>query len=347
MQFHRFILPEAPQIEVKGDPNLTHWVQKQRPKQVRPDFSDVSALRVWQESLRSTLLEEVFEFPNIMSPVVVDEDDISSVVLYQNVRRTFLTYTSFDGSAIPAYLFMPHAPVPGSKPAIIVLHGHVPEGESGISQTAGLLNSYQNEVALALARAGFVTLTLEFRGFGYLGKTVNTEHRLVAYNAILAGSFYKAILTKDIKYALDFLRSLEGVDSQRIGLTGVSFGGEMATTYAALDKSIKVVVFQGYGGLMGPESGVVGTQWDQPHYCHMIPGHNTYLFQEDLFMLIAPRPLLGVRGDREYDGDNKFSKTIGKAYESLNASSSFRFEVVRGGHEYFVKQALQFFQQHL
>lgn len=227
------------------------------------------------------------------------------------------------------------------------MHGHVEEYEEGITQTAGLVDSYQNKAALKLAEAGYVTLTIEFRGFGYLGPRIDTEHRLVAYNAILGGSFYKAIISKDIKYALDLLRSLDEVDPVRIGITGVSFGGEMAVTYAALDPRIKVTVFQGFDEAQREEKGVSGTSLDQPHYCHIIPGYNNYLLQGDMFLLIAPRPLMGVKGELDYLADSLLSDEVFNAYKSLNALSSIKVETVMGGHSYFVEPAISFFNQFL
>jgi dienelactone hydrolase len=330
---------------VQGDPGLMQWVQEQRTVLPHPDFANAEALRTWQMQLRRTLLA-LFDLSDIALPVKVRSQKLSSTVVTHDITRIFLSFESFDGTTIPAYLFIP--PRSGPQPAILVLHGHVKYGKEGITQTAGMVESYQHGAALALARAGYITLTLEFRGFGYLGRRVNTEHRLVAHNAILGGSFYKAILSKDIKYALDFLQSLAEVDPERIGITGVSFGGEMAVTYAALDERVKVVVVQGFGGGPGKERGVAGRgQKELPHYCHLIPGFNKYLHQEDLFFLIAPRPLLGVRGEQNAPGNPRDLELLGQAHASLHASSLFRFDIVPGGHEYFVQPASQFFQQHL
>jgi dienelactone hydrolase len=339
----RFSPPED--YEVQGDPGLIEWVQEQRTMLPRPDFANAEALRTWQMRLRQTLFA-LFDLSDIALPVTVRSQKFSSTVVAHNITRIFLHFASFDGTTIPAYLFIP--PLSGPQPAILVLHGHVKQGKEGITQTAGMVESYQHGAALALAKAGYITLTLEFRGFGYLGARANTEHRLVAHNAILGGSFYKAILSKDIKYALDFLQSLAEVDPERIGITGVSFGGEMAVTYAALDERVKVVVVQGFGGGLGTERGVAGReQTELPHYCHIIPGFNKYLRQEDLFFLIAPRPLLGVRGKQNASGNPRDMDLLGQAHASLHASALFRFEVVPGGHEYFVQPALQFFQRHL
>ena len=339
---YRYSSPET--FNVEGDPGLVKWIRNQRESLPRPDFSDSGALQEWKASLRRNLLD-IFSFSKNTSYKNIHYRKISSTVVESNIKRDFISFRSFDDTSIPAYLFTPS--LDGPKPAIIVLPGHVRENNEGITQAAGLVDSYQRKVAHALAKAGYITLTIEIRGFGYLGEQANTEHRLVAYNAILGGSFYKAVISKDIKTAVDLLQSLDEVDPDRIGITGVSFGGEMAATYAALDERIKVVVFQGFGGKSGTKQGVAGTSIEQPHYCHIIPGYNTYLFQEDIFLLISPRPLLGVRGKNDYSNDPEFVNNVQSAYKLLNASSAFEFKIVPGGHEYFTQPAIKFFMQYL
>lgn len=336
-------------FEPSGDPLLVQWVENQKPRDPRPTCADPLVFRGWQENVRHELLTEVFKFPDIMSSLDIQGETISSTVVDSNITRIFLSYQSHDGTRIPAYLFLP--PGTGRKPAILVLHGHLwnEEGE-GITQTAGIVESYQHGNALQLAQAGYVTLTIEFRGFGYLGGGKKAGHQYVAYNAQVGGSFYKAIVSRDIKYAIDFLQSLKEVDPQRIGITGASFGGEMAVTYAALDKRIKAVVFQAFGGNIGMQRGIDGKDRDESamrFQDHVIPGLNKYLYEEDLFLLIAPRPLLGVRGDRDYVRRTSFPEIVGGVYRCLAASSAFQFSVIPGGHEYFVQPATEFFNIHL
>lgn len=330
-----------------GDPGLVLGARAQPQQLPRPNLADSSAFQLWQMSLRNILRRDLFKWSEITPTQTIARQVMSEKMIEGGIKRTFLTYESFDGTRIPAYLLIP--PLPGPLPTIIVLHGHLwRNDDEGISQTAGIVDSYHNRVGLELAKAGYVTLMMEFRGFGYLGARIGTEHELVAYNAILSGSFYKAILAKDIHYAVDLLQTVEMVNPQRIGITGVSFGGEMAVTYAALDERIKVIVFQGFGGRVGPQDAAFGTAIERPpHSCHLIPHHNAYLFQEDLFLLIVPRPLLGVRGNQDGSWDPRFRETIEQAYSRFGVAPSFGLETVPGGHEYFVSPAIRFFQQHL
>jgi dienelactone hydrolase len=336
-------------FEPSGDPLLIQWVEHQKPMDPRPDCANPAVFRSWQENVRQDLLTEVFRFADIASPVDVRSERLSSTEVDAKVKRIFLSYQSHDGTSIPAYLFLPSGT--GRKPAILVLHGHLwnEEGQ-GITQTAGIVDSYQHANALRLAQAGYVTLTIEFRGFGYLGGGMKAGHQYVAYNAFVGGSFYKAMVSRDIKYAVDLLQSLKEVDPQRIGITGASFGGEMAVTYAALDKRIKAVVFQAFGGNIGLQRGIDGKDGDESavrFQDHVIPGLNGYLYEEDLFLLIAPRPLLGVRGDRDYVWRTNFPEIVGGVYRCLAAPLAFRFSILPGGHEYFVQPAAEFFAVNL
>jgi len=338
--------PPLESFEVEGDPGLVHWLERQRPFLGRPDLSSKEAFQSWQKSLRASL-HELFDVPAISSPIEVRTRRIRSTVVADQINRIFMTFESFDGTKIPAYLFLP--PCAGPLPGIIVLHGHVNEDEQGITQTGGIVDSYQHGCALELAKAGYVTLAMEFRGFGYLGARVGADHRLVAFNALLAGSFYKSILAKDISYAVAFFQSLQEVIPTRIAMTGVSYGGEMAVTYGALDERIKAVVCQSFSVRLGGQPGVVGVRPTEqhPYFYHLIPGHNRYIQQEDMFYLLAPRPLLAIWGDTNFNGSEEFFETVGKAYQCLDSSEQCDFEIVSGNHEYFLNPALQFFKNHL
>lgn len=329
-------------------PNLSQLLAKQVAP--RPDFTSAESLRRWQEALRLTLKDRVFGIPGISKAEPVAYDVREMQQLDGGITRSRLLFEGFDGAKLPAYLFRPAGDSP--RPAIIIIPGHVRRGESGLAQTAGLVSSYQHGSALKLAQAGFVTLTFELRGFGELGSPYDVEHRIIAYNAILAGRFYKAIIVEDTKRAVDLLQSLSIVDGARIGITGVSYGGEIAATYAALDERMKVVVIQAYNGGFEPAKsrrGVPETMGDLPHYCHIIPGSNKYLIPNDVFYLLAPRPTLSVRGrvDTRPDHFNKYAKTIHRAWTALGAAGSFEWAIEQGGHEYFVPVATDFFSRHL
>jgi dienelactone hydrolase len=343
----RFRIPELESTKLQGDHALIEFVRTHQTPIARPDFEATDEFRRWQGDLRSNLIHDVFRFDDIYDPVEVRSRVIATTQVADNIERTLLAFESFDGTEIPAYLFRPASQSP--RPTIVVVHGHVRQDEAGIAQAAGLTPSYHHGAALELAKAGYVTLTFELRGFGYLGSRVNTEHRYVAYNALVGGSFYKAIIARDIKYATEFLRSLKEVDRDAMGITGVSLGGDLATTYAALDERMKVVVAQGHGGMVGPLEGLFGAILSfQPHNCLLIPGFDSRGQHEDMFLLLAPRPALAIRGTSELPAESGvFADAVRSAYESYQVPELFEFKAMPGGHEYFTQPAIEFFNQHL
>jgi len=342
-------VPRARTISLMGDPGLLRLAESSKPALPRPDFTDPAKLNQWLVSSRKFLRDSVFELGKNGVPLKIEHRRISEEDVGQGLSRVLLAFKAFDGTEIPAYLFIPESLSETAEPkaAVLVVPGHVRESQSGIEQTAGIVESYQHGNALRLAQAGFVTLTFELRGFGELGPPFDTEHRLVAYNAILNRSFYKAIIAKDIKYAFELLASFAGVDPERLGITGASYGGEMSVAYAALDERVKAVVFQAYGGVLGPRAGLARGSEHQLHYCRVIPGGSS-LLREDFVLLLAPRPVLGIRGrDERVKFTPDFLETVEKAWAALGVSQNFELEVLPGGHQYFVEPAINFLRRHL
>lgn len=339
-------LTESPPYEpfsISGDPGLRRMVAAQPRTLPRPDSHSSGDIASWQESIRPRLRRDVFKLPaiGVRSPserFVV----LSTAELPGGIRRQFVKFSSFDGTAIPGYLF--YTPNGPRRPAIIVISGH----GYGIIETAGLTRSYQNSVALQLARKGFVTFTPELRGFGYLGAREGLEHRAVARNALEAGTFYKAVVLRDLTIALDRMADLPQVDG-RLAATGVSYGGELALALTALDTRIKVAVVQGYGGeYTGTDMGNSGGEFSVcDHFCHLVPQLNRYVDEDGLSMLVAPRPLMVVRGQEEGLSGSLLWPKLKNIYRSYGTQSSFQFVEQPGYHEYWLEPAIPFFLRHL
>ncbi|MGE0486801.1 MAG: alpha/beta hydrolase family protein [Gammaproteobacteria bacterium] len=301
---------------------------------------DAAALRAWQVELRAHL-GRLFAAPAAAQapPAVISREPLDAP---RDLLRELVVMRSADGTKVPAILQRPRQA--RACAAIVVIPGHVPESDSGLRQVVYDDDSYQAAAATRLAHAGFVTLSFELRGFGLLGRPLGTEHRHVAYNALLDGRFYKALVIDDARAAIDVLLREPGVDGTRLGVTGASLGGELAVTLAALDERVAAVAWSAYGGRAGPFRPAAGTAGKQRHYCHIIPGSGEFMRDEDVTLLIAPRPALGLRGSRDYKPDEAYARLTAATWATLGAPERFEFETIpERGHEFFVEQTIDFF----
>lgn len=80
------------------------------------------------------------------------------------------------------------------------------------------------------AENGYIVLTFDYRGFG------DSDGEL--------GRLTPKLQVEDIKSAIIFLSSFVGVDAERIGLWGTSYGGANAIVAASTDKRVKCLCIQ-------------------------------------------------------------------------------------------------------
>jgi len=211
--------------------------------------------------------------------------EVEERISVDGLRRELVWLNTEGDLRVPIYLFLPEE-VNEPQPAVVVFPGH-----GTIAQTAGLQKSYQRANGLELARAGFVTLTMELRGFGRLGAI---GHLQIDAAARLVGRTWYGLLVQDGMRAIDYLLTRPEVDAARIGATGIGAGGALTMYTAALDDRVKVALINSYLGKY------VVTSLDEEHCpCNDIPGILRYAEMGDVAALIAPRPVMFVSGRRD------------------------------------------------
>jgi dipeptidyl aminopeptidase/acylaminoacyl peptidase len=126
-----------------------------------------------------------------------------------HVRPEDVTYTSFDGVEIPAFLFRPPGASPDNPaPAVVYPHG-------------GPTSYYGDEWdghAQYFIDKGYAWLAINFRGSTGYGR----EFERLNHGDWGVGD------TKDCLAAADYLRTLDWVDGDRLGIFGASYGSYMA-----------------------------------------------------------------------------------------------------------------------
>ncbi len=129
------------------------------------------------------------------------------------VEPKLVKWKTFDGREISGFLYNPPARFTGKRPVIINIHGG-PEGQSRpIFQ--GRNNYYLNEL-------GVTILYPNVRGSAGYGKSF-----LKLDNGMLREGTYK-----DIGALLDWIATRDDLDSNRVMITGGSYGGHMTLAVA-------------------------------------------------------------------------------------------------------------------
>jgi len=211
--------------------------------------------------------------------------EIEETTVIDGIRRELVWLHTEEDLRVPVYLFLPtedNEP----RPAIVVFPGH-----GTIAQTAGLQRSYQRSNALKLARAGYVTLTMELRGFGRLD---SIGHLQIDAASRLVGRTWYGMVVQDAMRVIDYLLTRSEVDPSRIGATGIGSGGAVSLYTAALDMRVRAALVNSYLGKY------VITCLDEEHCpCNDIPGILRYAEMGDVAALLAPRPAMFVNGRRD------------------------------------------------
>ncbi len=197
--------------------------------------------------------------------------------------------------------------------------------------------------AIDIVEAGFVALAPD-----YLRDGERTPKSGRPYDTT---EFYErhpdwSIVGKDVwdnGRAVDYLQTLEFVDSERIGMTGHSYGGHSTIFAAALEPRIKVVAANGpvsdflHHGMHWavPKGG--GASQSLPNLRPFVLDHTRPLpvtFYE-FTSLVAPRPLwVGQAAGEHRPMDEENYAAVREVYAALDASDRVKYYWYAGDHDF-------------
>lgn len=133
-----------------------------------------------------------------------------------HIRKPVTFYS--EGHKLSGDLYLPHGLKPGEQRAGIVLaHGYT-----------GVKDLYLPDNARVLNDAGYVVLTFDYKGWG---TSEGSRSRLAPYSRVA-----------DVQAAITYLGLQDGVDEDRLGIYGTSYGGATVVWTAAVDQRVKCVV---------------------------------------------------------------------------------------------------------
>jgi len=207
-----------------------------------------------------------------------------------------------DGTEIPAYLLRP-APDVATGAGVVLVAGHGRGIDDLVAQDP--VDDYHDGLAHKLARAGFTVLCPEMVSFGRrrfpqaegaepYEPTENTCG-IDAAAHLLHGQPVMGHRVADARAAVQSLRQLPGVDSDRVAVAGGSGGGAVALLLAAVDPTVSAALVATYFCTF--EASLCSIRHCP---CNIIPGLLPELEMADIAALIAPRPLILEAGEQDH-----------------------------------------------
>ena len=151
----------------------------------------------------------------------------------------------------------------------------------------------------------------------------------------------------DMMRCVDYLQARPEVDSERIGMMGLSQGGTMTAFTAAVEPRIKAADIIAY---VNPWRSF-GIQ--NANFCgsQIVPDVYRYLDTSDIAGLIAPRPLLLEMGeaDTTFPIDDQLTgyEAVKRIYALAGASEDLWLDRHPGGHAFAGNRAFDFFEKYL
>lgn len=307
----------------------------------------------WREQAGKKLLELLGDFPD---PVELNAE-VEYAVPDGDLIRERVVFDSEEFASVPCAVLRPASMQPDrSHAAIICCNGH--PVDLGKDPVAGVRSGPAHERQIELmnynygeqmARAGFLTIIPELRGFGERNDTFGRRDACdINYvKGSILGLYPQTLNIWDIRRCIDYLETRAEVDPERIGMMGLSYGGTMTAFTAAIEPRIKAADVMGY---INPFKGF---GLERGNFCgsQVVPNIYRYFDTHDIAGLIAPRPLLlemAIYDDCFYFQDlMKGYEGVRRIYEAAKAGNALVADIFPGPHSFSGKRAFEFFKRNL
>jgi len=336
--------------------DAARWLAK---AQLAPPFEFPNSQTRWEkkrEQIRSQLWQLLGKLPprpKSLKVQTLSKEDRGDYLLEK------FEFDNTAGATVPGYIFLPKK-VSGKSPAILYCHWHGGQydiGKEELFQT----NHTPEAPGLTFAKRGYVVLGIDSYCFGERnGRGPGGPEEKGSAGEMTASKFQLwvgrtlwGMIVRDDQMALDYLASRPEVDTERIGVTGMSMGATRAWWLMALDDRLKTGVpiccLTRYRNIIEHEllkaHGIY----------YYVPNVLNYFDTEAIVACIAPRPVLFLDGDKDgtspVDGIHAIESAVRPVYRLYDKEKDFESIVYKDqGHVYtpeMWKKTLAWFDKHL
>jgi len=307
----------------------------------------------WKEEFQGTVERLLGETPDSVPLEVewVEKEEFDLFVRHKIYIRSEPSYW------IPVYYYVPHK-IRGRVPAMVCLHGHSGiEPYIGSERKKSFIEKTRNSLldyCVHFAKHGYVSAAIVMRGFN---ETRHVQDRGVAADYVkrsclelsrsagLVGMTAIGLRCWDVSRVVDFLETQEQVDSEKIGVAGLSGGGAVAMYVPAMEPRIKVAM------IAGAFTSFRASFYATPHCnCQYVPGIMRYGDMAEIVALAAPRPVLlinGVEDEGFHIGPaRKGFEKLKDVYRVLDVEDNVEADFFDGGHRWSNNKTLEFLSKH-
>lgn len=216
-----------------------------------------------------------------------------------------VTYRSFDGLEISAYLYSPPERVPGERyPALLHIHG---------GPTMQYLDTYAADVQY-FVRKGYVVLMPNVRGSSGYGKAFEDANNQDWGHGDLG----------DVLAGVEFLKTIDYVDDDAMGIHGTSYGGCMSMSAVGFAPGVfkAAVPHAGYGDWLDfdGEQELRHRQLMRYEFGDVESNRDIYLRCSPIYNLAAATtPVFLVHGEGRFprsDASEKFARALESEYKT-------------------------------
>lgn len=300
----------------------------------------------WQKKARHTLssllgleLLELCTASPAVTSVRTREDGILEENILIHVEKDVLMPVTIlipkDASRETRVFITPPGHLGGGKASLI--------GDRSNSEVARMIDFYNYDYALRLARDGYVAVAFDPRGFGERReKSEQGDDNIlssscfgIAHMAESLGFTLMGLLVWDIMRLVDYIEARN--EWGCISMLGFSGGGMQTLYTAALDERVSLAFISGY--FYGFKDSFI--RLNRNCSCNFVPGLFLHFDVQDIAAMIAPRSIViqsgeedHLAGERGMDNVREPYAELEKLYSMLGYSNRICLDIVPGGHHF-------------
>ena len=265
----------------------------------------------WRDSVRKVVFEAM-----LTPPTKADYADLEIVAEQQRngYRAQKILFNLTDYSRVPGYLLIPDGA--GPFPAIVMLHDHgahftigkekvvcpfdvdsliIKDSEKWINKCYD--NQYPGDY---LASHGYAVLAIDALLWGERGRKEGARYesqQAVSCVFEMLGRSWSGFITYEDLYTIDFLSSLDFINSDKIGCMGFSMGAYRSWMLAALSNKIKASASVCWMTTTDSQLSLQkGKAKGDSNYANVLSGIRRYLDYPHIASLACPKPMLFFNG---------------------------------------------------